>query len=329
MRPRTRILSICFMCAVFILASDRHGYSYDLPIIISSKNEFKTFWGLAKDKDTDGRVRIFEKVVISKNRPIYKTMVEKSRNKLRKRAYKSLSGLTQDKVDVILNNFSVFEDAIPDQLLSFRRYFPDAVLNATYWLGVSLRFDGKVRDVELSKRDKRVVMGFGMEHFQPGDNLGLIFSHEMVHLYRSEKLGFPPPNFWPMLTSAWAEGIAVYTSGVINNVGDYGTILFDKKLGSICERDYQSIIRLFLHQIDSREDGVINMWFRGNDNANNENIPERAGYCVGLKVVEHLSKNNRLDEMIKWSLPKVQDEFISAAEYLCSHNNAQIKGSIK
>lgn len=285
------------------LPSDILPISENGAIIISARIDLENFWQKAINQSIESQLTFFQELVIDKHWLAYESLVSSDRNNVIERAKKWLSQMNPMMMEKTFETFRLFENEVSNQIEKFKQVFPDAKLNALVYLMISLRFDGK-----QSKIKGVNTTAFGIEHFvKDSSTVGTIISHEFTHLYQLEKGWSYRGN---ILQAAWEEGLATYTSGVLNSGSSEEKLLADSSLGVKCREDGKNIFATFLVERNENSSDSFTRWFSGS--ASNPDIPTRAGYYIGLIAVRHLSSTHSLLDMLSLPYDQVDAKMLAA-----------------
>jgi len=131
--------------------------------------------------------------------------------------------------------------------------------------------------------------------FHNFDDQAAFFHHELFHVLH-DRLA---PNKRVMWSALWAEGLAVWVSRLMNPDASNAELLLDLPPGLVAEVDkrLKPLATRFLRVINSKAPEVYGRWFlMGSKDAS---LPKRAGYVLGLRVVEVVARDVPLDDLIR------------------------------
>jgi uncharacterized protein YjaZ len=147
-------------------------------------------------------------------------------------------------------------------------------------------------------------------------NLSPLLDHELFHRYHHGFFPFEPGNDEPLWVRLWAEGLATYVSRKMNpSASNMDTLwIADPKINELDDR--RSFLAAdFIKRFASTSQRDASPYFldeRGTD----PNIPPRAGYYLGLRVVEDLSRSYSLQQMAHWNRAEAEPHIQAALRHL-------------
>lgn len=195
--------------------------------------------------------------------------------------------------------FEVFPSQIQVQSERFRNALPDAELDLPVVVAPAFRFNGRAADLPQAG----FLLAIGLDEVERrGDNVDVLFSHELFHVYHCRKIGVTNEliaRSSPLLP-LWLEGLAVYFSMRQNPQVPLEEVLMDTSLPNISEQDMTWLASHF-----PREGSPPPEWFQSGFRVRPD-LPERCAYALGLRVAEKLGEQYSLAEMVNWQEPEIQ-----------------------
>ena len=274
--------------------------------IVSLKKYFLSWSAEASKSDRAQWSRLFEQGVIAGNSDYYNGLVfddERSKEKRAERLEENTGGYYKNRKKMA-EAFDYVEENLLHLSGRFYKTFPDMKAGITLIVMPSLgRFNGKEQNIKGEP-----CAGFGVEYFiKDRSFLGLgrektlpiAAAHEMFHLYHGSKTGMWETAEKPVLIWIWIDGLATYASRILNPGTDDADALMDSQMAKICEASYKSYTKELLPIMRSKKTDDQNALFDFGKRYGA--LPTRAGYCIGLKAVESLSKKHSLTEMSGWT----------------------------
>jgi hypothetical protein len=169
--------------------------------------------------------------------------------------------------------------------------------------------------------DGRLVFVLGPDRMaQLDDDLGVLFAHELFHLYhlgRSPSLQDPPMT---MATPLFLEGLATHVSAVLNPGREHKAMM-DAALTARCEdpayvKDLAARFPAETELSEKTENAreLYREWF----SARGAPEPKRPGYCLGWQIVRRLAATVELSEMSGWSKAEVHARVSAALKDLAN-----------
>jgi hypothetical protein len=173
----------------------------------------------------------------------------------------------------------------------FNKHFPDFEPRTDFCLTISLRFRGKVVDV-----DGRIVLALGLENLpREGPQLEITLAHELFHLHHFRT--FSPKG--GLYRALWTEGLATYASAVVVPAQRMSTVLgFPGSEVDRCGELLPKLAAELSAHLGERNHRLFRIDFGAE--RNDTEVPPGAGYYVGLLIVSKLAQSYSLAEMASW-----------------------------
>jgi hypothetical protein len=205
----------------------------------------------------------------------------------------------------------------------FRERFADAPSDVPIYLTLSPTFDAK--GAILADPTPRVVLAFGVDSVVLfHDDLGIVFPHELFHVYHATVAGFLNDGVMPgtdLSTPLWGEGLATYVSSLFRPDAGDGNLLMQESLGDVPASQVPDLARAFLRDAGSRavdrdHPEVFARWFQGGGPSVTPTTPNRAGYLLGLHVVRLIARTMPLEQMVHWRPAEAREPVLAALHSL-------------
>lgn len=301
------------------------------PRVINLGPEFKMFWNKAKGKSFDEQLQLWNDLVEKPYQSFYNTIVwqNPSNPKWEERKVRQLKkyfGLYPQLYSQIADNFDHFNEALDSQMARYKKSFPDAVFDLSIYAAPTVTFNGKGGEGgDGSDELGKTVLVFGIDVLtERHDNPDVLYSHELFHIYHTAKLGVNEQVFLnqgKLTLPLWLEGLATYASEVLNPSAKASEVLMADDLPKVSKADIKWLAKEFLKQanekaFDDKKPEIYKRWFSIGTGSVRADLPERSGYLLGLKVVEHLAKSNPLNSMVTWDINRFHDETTKALSEL-------------
>jgi hypothetical protein len=259
-----------------------------------------------------------------------------------------------NRIVKLFNDFSI---VTKEEINRFNKNFPDFDFQKlTYVSAISLLgTNGALRHCE-----GKPTLIFGIDSIiQRQDDLALLFSHEIVHAYHEQT----SPNMMddsrnhPFLRMMFQEGLATYTSGVLNpdkskdkyfdpelsewcssgtfkehldryiddqNMADHIARTVSKQgfiLQNSQDEEKKAKAKALIEQEFSKWRDLEEKWFLIGDNKP-KGMLLRAAYCIGDKVIEKILEQEKinLSDLFKWDFESVKKNVEIALDALKNKN---------
>lgn len=189
------------------------------------------------------------------------------------------------------------EAQLQKSLVTFEKNFPDFPNKTDVYLIHSLlEMDGGTREL-----DGRTTLIFGLEsmvrfHRNLDEKSNLpFFHHELFHVYHRQFVHGEKPLY----KALWVEGLAVYVAQQLNPEASNAELSLDnpKDLIQLCEAKLPALVKDLSGKLNSQEERDEATYFLGN--STHPWIPKRAGYYLGYRIAQVLSKRHSVAEMVR------------------------------
>ena len=288
------------------------GNSAPVPPLADS---FQAFWSAAQGKTFQEREALWDKDIEGPRQELYDWVVWEKRDnpqwqkektyalKARFAAYPRISGQIPAEIRTL-------EAAIPAQATRFRTLFPDAPANPSVVVVLAPDFDSK--SGVLSDGKPVLALSIDTLILEKADT-SILFPHELFHLYDADHAGITNDGVMPgsnLTLPLFEEGLATYVSTQVTPGHTDGQYLLQNSLGALPAERLPDAARRFLADADQPAVGskAYAKWFEGNDTPMQPDLPNRAGYWLGLNLIRQMVKIHTLQEMASWSPAKAQEE---------------------
>ena len=197
----------------------------------------------------------------------------------------------------------------------FLRMFPDMRWSGDVYLMASgYCFNGRAQIIAgheaiLLGIDTRVALG----QKDPIPDM----THELFHRYHYQFFDFKPSSGYPLWTTLWAEGMALYVAERLNpQATDADLSLFPVGMPGRVDGRRQELAADFLKAFGATDEADARKWFN-DGNSKDPVIPARAGYELGALVAREIAQRYSIQTMAHWSRrqaePQIQAALLSMA----------------
>jgi hypothetical protein len=272
---------------------------------------FAAFWQAAKGRPFVQQLAAWDRDIEAPRRDLYDSVVWEASHhqdgyarkqrflQARFAAYPALAaGIPMEEL--------VLRRVLDKQIPRFRRVFPDANPQPPVQVLLAPNFDAKSGVLA----DGRPVLVFAVDSLllEKAD-LDIVVPHELFHLYHAKHAGFGNDGVMPgvaLTVPLFEEGLATYVSSQLSPGHDDGTLLLQTDLGDIPASRLAEIAHRFLADarfkaIDSEHPDAFKKWFNAAAVPYQRDLPNRAGYWLGLQVIRHLRRTYTLTQIAAWS----------------------------
>jgi len=237
-----------------------------------------------------------------------------------------------DRTDKLRKYFSKFPELAPkmkllferaskiaaEQTEKFKQAFEDFSSDTPIVFLPSFSFNGYASKIPSLGRS---VLFIGVDVVTDrGDSIDVLFSHEFFHTYHFDILAHTQ-NWQTMSSPLWFEGFATYISGILNPTYSEDAILMDMALDQACsdKNEVKKWAKDYLVFFDNpnlsetEANDLYKDWFMMSGASN----PKRHGYCLGLRVIQDVSKKNDIRNIVHWDeasfLPIIKESLVNLA----------------
>lgn len=203
----------------------------------------------------------------------------------------------------------------------FRQLFADAAAHPSAVIVLAPGFDAKSGVLP----DGTPVLAFAVDSLLlERANLDIVVPHELFHLYHAQHAGIRNDGVMPgadLTLPLFEEGLATYVSGQLAPGYSDGALLLQDNLGAIPLRRLPVVARRFLvdahaEAIDPGHPEAFRRWFNAAATPYQTDLPNRAGYWLGLQVIRDLRKNWSLAQIAAWSPAQAETRTLAALDRL-------------
>jgi len=325
---RTPILLLALVCSCVSASAVRAADPQGPPSIA---NSFRQFWDAAQGQPFDKQISKWDEFIERPRQELYDWVVWEKRDnpswakdkafalKARFADYPRISG-------EIPSAFRSLEAAIPVQAARFRELFPDAPAKPSVAVVLAPDFDSKTGVLA----DGMPVLALSIDTLilEKAD-LGILFPHELFHLYDAKHAGITNDGVMPdtkLTLPLFEEGLATYVSTQVSPGHTDGQYLFQANLGALPASRLPEVARRFLLDADklsidpAHNSMAYGRWFEGNDTPYQADLPNRSGYWLGLNLIRQMVKTHTLPEMASWGPEQAQQETLAALRMMAGNS---------
>jgi hypothetical protein len=293
-----------FLLAAAVSTSALAADPVERPRLHDSTAVFTEFWDANKDKPAADQVAAFKARVAPAFPGFYK--VERFKNFLTPAQY-------DERIEKAITEFPTiraaymtkakqFSSDLPKYTATFKAAFPDFQPPEDIYVLHSLgEMDGGFRNI-----DGKGAMIFGVDtmvRIHGDNNESAFFHHELFHAYHQPILkACDGAGIWANL---WMEGMAVYTSDVLNPGATEKEMMLDMP-DNMAARTRAVLPQAFAHLenvLDKDDDTTYeNLFlFRGKGD-----LPKRSGYYLGYLIAQDAAKTHSLQELARMECGQVK-----------------------
>jgi len=317
------LLSLLVFCLMLVnvISSQEKSPSFS---IISFMPDFYRFWQEAKDEPLESKMALWDSLFESRHSDFYQQVIYEGLSGEQLSQFKSqklksfLGSLKEDDIDRIKIKEEELKRLIPQGLEALKKQVPAEKIVPTYYIIPSLNTSsGACRPY---KDDFIVYLGLEIiSQMRNQDSIKALIVHETFHALHfkdiipiiKEKYGENVNIFafiqgeGPLFISFF-EGLAVYATEKIYPGIPRPGIMED--FVSQYQDNFILYTREFLKDLESFDYQKYKKYFI--DPSDDPLIPAKFGYWLGYKVIESLSENFSVQQMIEWT-PEKANQMVS------------------
>jgi hypothetical protein len=152
------------------------------------------------------------------------------------------------------------------------------------------------------------MAALGMKDLMPG------MQHELFHRYHREFFEFEGSSAYPLWTALWAEGMAMYVSKQLNpSASELDLGLVPLGMARQVNERRAAVAADFLRKFESTAEPDAALYFNSPE-GKDAVVPPRAGYQLGVLVVQELSKQHSIQTLARWSQAEAKPQVRAALE---------------
>jgi hypothetical protein len=216
---------------------------------------------------------------------------------------------------------------VPRYMQQFRRTFPDYHCDFTFYIAPSFgSMDGSAATVNGQHRI--IFAPDVIPRFHKLNELKVLIDHETFHIYHPQMTGVFGAVEEPMPTieaALWSEGLATLVSWRMNPAFSLDVALLQPGIPERARVHLPAIAADLLIHLDQRDEPTYARYFQAGKPP--DGYPPRAGYYVGVLIVQNLSKRYTLRQLAHLKGPVLHRAIISELQQLrgsaVSHSSAQ------
>lgn len=276
------------------------------------------FWQQANGKPFEQQLAIWNEIVEKPNQDLYDSLVHskkysKNWEEKRIKRLKRFFGKLPTEYLSYKKLFLDFDSTVGEQIRKYSARFPDSRFTGKIFAVPGASFNGKSGQLSQSKEN---VLAFGIDVLhEMKDDTDVLYSHELFHIYHEVKLG-SDEKIWDekakLTMPLWMEGLATYVSKEMNPERPDDKIFMSADLPKVPEKDVKWMAKEFLKNADEKsfdesKPEVSQVWFIYGQQPRKD-IPTRAGYLLGYRVVAELAKRYSSYEMSAWDFDRLHKE---------------------
>lgn len=304
--------------------------------VINLGLDFDAFWNLAKDKEFEEQVKVWNDKIEKPHQVFYDGLVwqKMSNPKWEERKIRRLKEFFpkyQSLYPSMQSEFRHFDGTLEKQIKRFTQFFPDAHFNLPIYAVPSTTFNGKGGEGgDSGDPEGKTVLAFGIDMIvDRHDNPDVLYSHELFHIYHVSAIGMNEEVFvneGRLTLPLWLEGLATYISQQINPEAPVADVLMDKDLSNVTKKQIRILAKKFISEasekaFDPKKPEIYKKWFAIDPQFKlGRGFPQRCGYLLGLKVSEYLAKKNSLETMVHWKVAEAHQQVLLTLKEIASEH---------
>jgi len=289
---------------------------------------FMTFWQAAKDKPFAEQEKLWDKFIEGPREAVYRSVVWEVRNQpdWRQQKEKALPARFNEYQRMgqdIPGGVHAISEALGVQTKRFAQYF-GASGQPRVIVVLAPNFDAK--SGVLPNGDPVLALAVDSLMLEKA-SLDIVLPHELFHLWDAEHSGITNDGVMPrthLTLPLFEEGLATYVSTVVSPGHTDGEYLLQRDLGALPDARLPEAAQRFLQEADEltidpakhATSKTFARWFEGGNTPFQADLPNRAGYWLGLHAIRILARQHSLAEMASWSPAEAEQEIRTALSVL-------------
>jgi hypothetical protein len=293
-----------------------------LPVGVS----FQAFWQSANRQPFARQEQIWNQLVEAPRSDLYASVVWEKQHRpdwqvQKQRLLQARFAQYPELASRIPEEARALRATITTQSLRFRMLFPDADAHPPIVLVLAPNFDAKSGVLS----DDTPVLAFAVDSLLLEQaNLDIVVPHELFHLYHARHAGIRNDGVMPgvdLTLPLFEEGLATYVSAQLSPGHADGELLLQGDLGEIPASRLPVVAGRFLDDarykaIDPAHPEAFRRWFNAAITPYQRDLPNRAGYWLGLQLIRHLRHSYSLMQIVAWSPTQAEAHVVVALKQL-------------
>jgi len=281
---------------------------------------FVEFWDAAKNRAFPEQEALWNKFIEGPREEVYRSIVWETRNHPNWRQFRDR--MLRDRFESyrrigseIPGSIRKIESAIRVQAARFGKVFGKSDRPFVILL-LAPNFDAKSGVLPGGKP----VLALAVDTLilEKAD-LEILLPHEFFHVYDAEHSGIENDGVMPgtrLTLPLFAEGLATYVSTVMTPGHTDAQYFFQDDLGALPDSRLPAAAKKFLADANTltidparhETSPVFKRWFQSGQTQYQSDLPNRAGYWLGLHVIRVLRHKYSLREIAAWAPVRAQAE---------------------
>jgi hypothetical protein len=308
MKPDSAKLRLSIATAVATFAI--HDYTPD----------FWRFWEAAQNQPIEQQVQLWQQLNVAPHQKVFDDLATPCKDQWdaawsRANFYPDLPRVVPAIRTIVADLGQQLEQANS----RFLKMFPDMRWRGDiYVMASGYCFSGRTQSIEGRSAllfGVDAMAALGMKDLIPG------MQHELFHRYHRQFFEYEGSSAYPLWTSLWAEGMAMYVSEQLNSSAselDLGLV----PLGMAQQVDERraEVAADFLRKFESTAEKDAALYINSPERTDAV-VPPRAGYRLGMLVVRELSKQYSIQTLAHWSQAEAKPQVRAALERISANRN--------
>jgi glyoxylase-like metal-dependent hydrolase (beta-lactamase superfamily II)/uncharacterized protein YjaZ len=314
-------LQLCFSFLILLMAGTSFSQEPSSTFrIISLMPDFYSFWEKAKDEPLENKIKLWNTLFEAKHAEFYRQVIYEGQqgeelNQIKAQKLKSFLGnLKEEDVERMEEKEKQLRKIIPQALDDLKKLVPEQKREINYYIIPSLNTsNGAGRPY-----NRDIIVYFGLEmfgsHLSRPEDIKALVAHETFHVFHFRNMA---AALWEKygnevnlaavirgegpLFFAFIEGMAVYTvEKLYPGVPRPGLI---EDYVPQYQENFSLYTKEFLKDLKDFDYQKYKKYF--SDPSDDPLIPDKFGYWLGYKIVQSLTKEFTIEEMMKWPPEKI------------------------
>ncbi|HEY6482035.1 MAG TPA: hypothetical protein VIY54_00755 [Steroidobacteraceae bacterium] len=202
---------------------------------------------------------------------------------------------------------------------NFARWFADYRCDFTFYIAPSFgRMDGSAAFIQ---GEHRIIFAPDViPRYHRVADLKVLIDHETFHVYHHQvtgTYGASAAAVPTILQALWSEGLATFVSWRMNPGVSLDTALLQPGIPAGARPHLPEIARALLARLDDADEPLYARYFEAGKQP--AGYPPRAGYYVGVLIVQALSSRYTLAQLAHLHGPALRAEVVARLEKMAGH----------
>lgn len=282
--------------------------------------DFWKFWDAAQNQPVEQQARLWQQLNVAPHQAVFEDLATPCKDQWdaawsRANFYPDLPRVIPAIRTIVAGLGQQLEQANS----RFLKMFPDMRWTGDiYVMASGYCFSGRAQMIEGRSAllfGVDAMAALGMRDLIPG------MQHELFHRYHRQYLEYEGSSAYPLWTSLWAEGLAMYVSEQLNpSASELDLGLVPQGMAQQVDERRAEVAADLLRKFESTAEKDAALYINSPERTDAV-VPPRAGYRLGMLVVRELTKQHSIQTLAHWSQAEAKPQVRAALERIAASRN--------